>query len=129
MPLPVLLALVLGGISAIALILHLLGLSARARIAGAAEAMGIWNADQPNRPARRAHLAPDGTAALIETDRGPGLVFAMGADLATRPLDGATLRPHRGGLTITLPDFTAPRLRIALPDPDRDAWARRIPPA
>ncbi|HBV55038.1 MAG TPA: hypothetical protein DEF12_08405 [Rhodobacteraceae bacterium] len=126
MPLPILLALVIGGIATIALLLHLLGLSRRGKIASPEAAIAAWNDDNPNRPARSALLSASGELALIDTEHGPGLVFAMGADLATRPLADARLRPTQRGLALRLPDFTAPRLHLTLAPEERPIWAQRI---
>jgi len=68
------------------------------------------------------HIAPDGAAALIETDHGPGVVFAMGADSTGHRLDGAEIRETPKGLRIIFHDFATPRLDVPLPPEARARW-------
>ncbi|SLN09572.1 hypothetical protein ROG8370_00019 [Roseovarius gaetbuli] len=120
MPLSVLLPLVVCGIIGIAVILHLLGLSRPARLEGSARASAVWLREFPDAPPTRVILSHDGQAALIETEAGSGVVWAMGADTTARYLGGARIRRTAKGLRIDLPDFTAPHIRLRL-DPDEAA--------
>ncbi len=123
MPLPILLVLVVGGIGAIALVLHMLGLSARKVFADATEVRGIWESEFPDNPVRAVLLSHDRHAALIDTEDGQqGIVWPMGADAAARFLAGATLKKARNGLNINLPDFTAPRISLRLGEQEAEAW-------
>mgnify|MGYP000406725593 CR=1 FL=1 len=54
-------------------------------------------------------------------EHGPGLVFAMGADLATRPLADARLRPTQRGLALRLARQVPPRGEHALEHDGRQA--------
>lgn len=85
MPLPVLLTLVIGGISAIAILLHLSGRSAL-RVIDPEDAHADWHRHFPDDRIRSVLVARDGHAALVETDQGPGLLWAFGADTAARHL-------------------------------------------
>ncbi|MDT8328039.1 MAG: hypothetical protein RQ750_11765 [Roseovarius sp.] len=120
MPLSILLPMVGLGIAGIAVILHLLGLSRAAVLGDEAAARAAWLRECPDRAPRRIILSHDRHAALIETDAGPGVVWAMGADTTARPLKDARIRRTARGLCIDLPDFTAPHIRLRL-DPDEAA--------
>ncbi|MDQ7070277.1 MAG: hypothetical protein Q9M48_05995 [Rhodobacterales bacterium] len=125
MPLPILLVLVVGGIGAIALVLHMLGLSARRVFANESEAGAVWESEFPDDPARQVILSHDHHAALIDTVQGQrGIVWPMGADAAARYLIGATIRKTGKGLNIRLPDFTAPRISLRLDQDEADKWAK-----
>jgi len=126
MPLEILLALVTGGIAAIALLLHLFGYSAPLRLDDAG-ARRFWLREFPDSRPGAVHLADDGAAALIETDLGPGLVRAMGTDATAHLLTGAELEDRAAGLHIDLHDFAAPGLTVALSPQARDTWRRLIP--
>jgi len=121
MPLSILLPMVVLGIAGIAVLLHLLGLSRRAMLADEAAARAAWLREFPADAPINVTLCHDRSAALIETARGCGVVWPMGADTTARALDGARLSPTRTGLRIDLPDYTAPRIHITL---DKDEAAR-----
>lgn len=121
MPLPILLVLVVGGVAGITLLLHLLGFS-RARRFDPGEARAAWRREHPDCPPGAVHLSQDHCAALIETDAGPGLVWAMGADSAARPIPGARLIPRRGGALLDLGRFDAPRVRLTLTEAQQAEW-------
>ncbi|WP_420394877.1 hypothetical protein [Nioella sp.] len=122
MPLHILIILVVGGIGLIALLTHLLGLSRPLHLTSDAEARTAWLRIWPEDTIRATHIAPDGTAALIETDHGPGIVFALGADSCAHRLEGAEIRETPGGLRILFHDFAAPRLDVALDPAARSHW-------
>lgn len=124
MPLEILGPIVLLGIIGIGFVLHLMGFSEPHRFASHQEAEAAWDRDFPQAPAQRALLSSDGTAALIETDQGPGIVWPMGADHAARLLTGAEIETEGERLSIRLPDFTAPRVCLALSPEDRATWAQ-----
>ena len=122
MPLHVLIILVVGGIGLIALLTYLFGLSKLLRFESDAEVRAAWLRQFPEDTIRATHIAPDGTAALIETDHGPGIVFALGADSCAHRLEGAEIRESPGGLRILFHDFAAPRLNVALDPAARAHW-------
>jgi hypothetical protein len=122
MPLGLLLTLVIGGIAGIALALHLLGLSRQHRFDDAADAARAWDRECPEDPALRVTLSHDRHAALIETARGHGIVWPMGADTTARDLSGARITRTRAGLRIDLPDFTAPHVHLHLDAAEADRW-------
>ena len=123
MPLPVLLALVAGGIAGIALLLHLAGRSRRA-VLDPHSAAAAWLRENPDDTVTGAIVSADGHAALILTRRGKGLVWSMGADTTTRPLRDFALRETPQGLVIRFRDFTAPRARLRLDAAERRHWRR-----
>lgn len=122
MPLPLLLALVVGGIGAIALILHVLGHSRPLRLAHAGEVRARWLREFPDDQVTQVVLCGDGRAALVMTRRGPGLVYAMGADSAVHGLNGARIRETARGLRIDLNDFAAPGVTLTLGPQAKARW-------
>jgi hypothetical protein len=122
MPLSILLPMVIAGIAGIALLLHLLGLSKPAVIADEAQARRAWLREYPDDPPLRVRLCRARSAALIETARGCGVVWPMGADTTARHLSVAGVRRVRTGLTLDLPDYTAPRIRLRLSPEEVEQW-------
>ena len=126
MPLKLLLILVFGGITGIVVLLHFLGLSARATLRDESEAAQAWAAEFADDPALDVTLCRNRHAALITTARGRGIVWPMGADMTARYLTGARIKPTKTGLRIDLPDFTAPHIHLTLaPDEARD-WPKLL---
>ena len=123
MPLGILVPLVICGIASVAVLLHLLGLSQPASLADEHAARAAWRDEFPDTPATRVVLSHDHSAALVQTRKGPGLVWPMGADTTARFLTDATITQTATGLRIDLPDYTAPHIDLRL-DPDE---ARRWP--
>lgn len=114
MPLSILLPMVGAGIAAIAVLLHLLGLSRKAELADEAAARAAWLREFPADTVLCVTLCRDRGAALIGTAQGPGVVWAVGADTAARRLEGARAHRTAEGLSLDLVDFTAPRVRLRL---------------
>ncbi|MGI3185778.1 hypothetical protein [Nioella aestuarii] len=125
MPLHILIILVVGGIGLIALLTHFLGLSRALRLTSADEARTAWLRGWPEDTVTAAHIAPDGSAALVETDHGLGIVFVLGADSCAHRLDGSDIHETPGGLRILFHDFATPRLDVAL-DPEALTHWRQI---
>jgi hypothetical protein len=121
MSLSVLISLVVGGIAGIALLLHLAGRSRLAALTDAA-ARNAWLRHFPDDRIVRVLVAHDGHAALVETHRGKGLVWAFGDDTVVRPLDAAALHDRADGLEFRFPDYAAPCARVALDADERRAW-------
>jgi len=128
MPLPILLILVVGGIAAIALLLHLSGKSRRL-VMSPEDARSAWHRHFPDDTIREALITPDGHAALILTDQGPGLVWAMGLGTAARHLLDVDLIDTPDGLTVMFHDFTAPNVTLHLPEDMRARWLTLMAPA
>jgi hypothetical protein len=122
MPLSILLPMVVLGIAGIAVLLHLLGLSHRAVLADAAAARAAWLREYPGDAPVHVTLCQDHSAALIETGRGRGVVWPMGADTTARYLDGARAHRTKIGLRLDLPDYTAPRIHLSLDPDEAAAW-------
>ncbi len=122
MPLEILLILVFVGITGIVVLLHFLGLSARATLRDKAEAARAWAAEFADDPALDVALCRNRHAALITTARGHGIVWPMGADTTARYLTGARIRPTKAGLRIDLPDFTAPHIHLTLDLDEARDW-------
>lgn len=117
MPLPFLIVLVVGGIAGIAVLLHVAGLSRPRRFESESDARAAWSREYSEAEIRQVILAQDRSAALIVTNLGPGVVWAMGADSTARLCPGAHIAQSRGRAVLHLPDYTAPRITLAL-DPD-----------
>ncbi|MCW9043286.1 MAG: hypothetical protein OQK05_08070 [Pseudopelagicola sp.] len=123
MPLNVLLPVVVIGIIGIAVILHMIGLTAPRRLADKAEALAAWAREFPESPAIDARLSADQRAALIEcADGDAGLVWCFGADTVARPLVDFDLLDTETGLDIRLHDVAAPRVSVALTPEERPRW-------
>ena len=122
MPLHILLPLVVLGIAGIALVLHLLGYSRRATIRDRAHAERLWRHHWPEDEVSDALVATDGHAALVQTARGPGILWAFGADTSARLLAGARLMPGNDALRLRLRDFTAPSVTLRLPPDEARTW-------
>ncbi len=127
MPLSLLLSLVIGGIAAIALLLHLTGRSQR-RLLSVEDARREWNRHFPDDDIVDVTLAPDSHAALILTRQGPGLLWAMGADTAARRLRDFDLIETPKGLTVRFHDFTAPHVTLRMEPELRARWIIRMDP-
>ncbi|SLN64092.1 hypothetical protein PEL8287_03516 [Roseovarius litorisediminis] len=122
MPLSILLPMVVIGIAGLVLLLHLLGLSHPATLTGDADARAAWAREFPDDTATRVILSHDHHAALIETARGTGIVWHMGADTTARYLAGAHITRTARGLRIDLPDYTAPHINLTLDADEADKW-------
>ncbi|MCB1366483.1 MAG: hypothetical protein KDK00_01860 [Rhodobacteraceae bacterium] len=125
MPLTLLLVFVVLGIAGIFLLIRALHPTPDLTFGDAAQASAIWDRQNPDMPARSLHIAPGGGHVLVETDAGPGLLWAFGADPVSRLFDTAPQLVDTGqGLTLITHDFTAPKVTIPLADPaSRAAWA------
>lgn len=125
MPLELLLALVVGGISGIAVLLHLTGRSRQA-VLTAGSARSAWLRHFPNDCVIKVLPAASGQAALVLTEGGPGLLWAFGADTVGRPLAAARIRETAAGLRFEFNDFSAPGLSLSLPESERRQWLELI---
>ncbi|MFW8635765.1 hypothetical protein [Cribrihabitans pelagius] len=137
MPLLLLLALVAGGISAIAVLLHLTGWSQRAVLdAGSARRAWLRHCPEAGPGEVLVNAARDAALLLPRTGAGPnaaaadtGLLWAFGADTAAHSLEGARISAVPAGLRVVFADFAAPGVTIRLTDQERGAWLARLPSA
>lgn len=130
MPLPILGALVVLGISGLVFLVHLMGGTKRPTYADEAEATAALLLDYPDADIRRTTLADDGRAALFELASGVGYAAPFGEGRLTRIFQAGDIRlvdDGQDGLTLHLTDYTAPRLsmKIAGAD-DRAVWQARL---
>ena len=121
MPLEILLTLVIGGIAGIALLLHLAGRSRRC-VLSREGAEAAWRRHFPGDRIAEVTVAHDGHAALVLTDRGPGLLWAFGADTVARRLRDYDLIDRGDRLRVVFHDFTAPAVSLALDASERRHW-------
>ena len=98
MPLHILLVLVIGGIAAIALALHMLGLSKTPQFTPDS-AREAWLRHRPDDTILDLHVTQDGFAARVLTDQGRGVLWHMGADSCARLLNGSETLHARGSTT------------------------------
>jgi len=125
MPLELLIALVVLGISGIAAMLHLTGRSDR-RVMDMSAARAAWLRHFPEDAPHQMTLAANGQAALVETARGLGVLWSFGADTVGRYVDGARLDDTRHGLRLRLPDYAAPRVLLRLTAEERPLWRQKL---
>lgn len=126
MPLDILIILVVVGIAGIAVLTHLLGLSKPKTFLTEAQARAAWLREFPDNTVTSVTLCASAQAALIMTQAGPGIVWAMGADSTARLLNGATVSATETGLTVTLPDYGAPRIALCLTPDEALLWTNHI---
>jgi type II secretory pathway pseudopilin PulG len=111
MSLPILVAMVVVGISAVVAAVHLSGGSARARLAGADQALQRFATDFPDVTAHSVFLTEDGDTAFLQLDNGAvGIVHGLGDKFLTRIVSSAnvadvTARDDRT-VSLRLRDFT-----------------------
>ncbi|HKK84963.1 MAG TPA: hypothetical protein VJ942_05505 [Roseovarius sp.] len=122
MPLNVLLPMVVFGIVGIAVLLHYMGWSKPATLADESAARKAWLEEFPDDPPKRVVLSHDHHAALIDTEKGHGVVWPMGADTTARYLTDAKITRTTKGLRIDLPDYTAPRIHLTLDTDEANQW-------
>lgn len=125
MPLELLLILVIGGISGIALVLHLTGHSQIPPMDDATARAG-WLRHYPDEPAIDLLLARNGRAAVVFTADEHGVVWQTGADTIARKLGDHAFQETPGGLVIRFDDFGAPRLKLALSDAEASNWKQQL---
>lgn len=128
MPLELLLILVIGGIAAIAVLLHLSGRS-QERLLDDAEARRAWHRQFPESRIAEQIVAQSGHAALIrDTDASAplGLVWSFGADTVARTLQDVTLHQTPNGLSIRFADYSAPHVRLQLTATETQRWQQII---
>ena len=110
MSLPVLAVMVVFGIAAIVMAVHLTGGSRLARLADEAHARRRFAEDYPDEEVADVVLANDGAAAFLVLLGGRlGVVQAIGGHFLTRivlPGDIAVLKMESSGLTLRSRDFT-----------------------
>lgn len=127
MPLIILLALVIVGISGIAVILHLMGKTSL-RLMDPEDARAAWHRHVPDEAVQQVIVADSGHAALILTEQGPGLVWSFGADTVARHLLDFDLIDDGENLKVIFHDYTAPKAILHLTDAERRQWQSLMEP-
>jgi hypothetical protein len=129
MTLPILAALVVGGISAVVLLVHGFGWTDGPPFATPAEAETVFKHETAAANIQQTVLADDGRSALFGMTKGTGILARFGRGTVARvlsPQDIWLIESTAKGLTIRLHDDSAPRLRIALADGDMRQAALRL---
>lgn len=125
MPLEIVLVLVIAGIGAVAALLHLSGRSKRT-VMLPEQARADWVRHFPDDIVIDVTVSNDGHAALIRTEQGPGLLWALGIDTVGRHLLDYDLVDHSDGLHVIFHDFTAPQVTLHLTEDERTRWRQLI---
>lgn len=130
-PLPILLGLVVGGLTVTTAALHWMGWSETATLESAEAAAARFALDHPDHTVAEVVLADDGSAALLALEAGGiGLVTAMGDRFVVRTLQRGSLssvHSDPGQLILRLTDIAFPRARFRLAaSPLRDRWVARL---
>jgi len=126
MPLEILLPMVVFGIAGIAVLLHLLGLTGKRTFHTQDQARASWMSEFPQLPAKSIKISENHQYALIDTAKGLGLLWPMGADCTARLLTGAEVSMAKRHLIIRLPDYTAPIIRLNLTAKEAAQWVKQI---
>lgn len=126
MPLIILGPLVVIGILAIALILHLSGRTAPRRLATEAEARDAWAREYPENPALTVLLSSDNRAALIRATRGLGLVWCLGDDTVARIVTKSKTHTTATGLAFERREFAARRINVTLDADTLALWQSQL---
>ena len=126
MPLEILGPLVVLGIAGIAILTHVMGFSRPYTFADEEDARARWLREYEDDQVTAVTLSHDRHAALIETDHGPGIVWAMGADTAAKRLTAPRLEPRPDGLRLRFRDFTAPAIRLRLDPSEAAIWQDKL---
>lgn len=128
MPLEILLVLVVGGIAGITLLLHLTGRSQRC-VLSPETARDHWVRHFPDDTILDVTVAHDRHAALVRTEKGPGLLWSFGADTVAQHLLDYDLLDRTDGFEILFHDFGTPKAIIHLDDLERPHWRNLMEPA
>ena len=129
MPLHILGALVVIGISGVVLLVHCLKMDRAEAFADAAAAEAAFLADFPAVVIGEASLCDDARAAVMTTGAGVGIVIRFGAGRLTRllgPGDVRAVEERSGALRLRLADFGAPVIDLAFADDGKRAEMKRI---
>lgn len=131
MSLPVLVALVAGGIGFIVLVIHLAGGTRNARLEGVEAALARFAEDFPEENASRVVLADRGAGAFLALDGGrTGIVQSFGDRFLTRihrPGEDRVERVGDAGMTIATGEFAWTGGKYVFADAaDRDFVASRL---
>lgn len=126
MPLEILLVLVVGGITGIAILSHSLGLSKRRAFQSADDAQAAWQREYPSSSVTDIILSQSGYAALIQTRRSIGVVWTMGDDTCARILRSPKIARVKTGLRLRLADYAAPVIKLELSTEETALWAAKL---
>ncbi|MEO1733099.1 MAG: hypothetical protein AAFR45_05650 [Pseudomonadota bacterium] len=127
MPLHILIILVVGGIAGITVLLHGLGYSRSKQLQDSAMLRDEWLRHFPedsfdDLDSFEFLISSNKDRAILRSDQGYGLLWAMGADTAARRLDTLRWKETRTGLAIRFDDPGAPSVHIRLDPADRPLW-------
>ena len=123
MPLDILAPLVVVAMVGIAAILHMSGMS-RVDVLTLDRANEDWIGQYPDLTPQKVTLSSNAMAALVETVRGPGLIWVFGADTVARMFSQTpAISETTSGFILGTGDFTAPRVNVELTDEaERARW-------
>ena len=125
-PLPVLLALVVVGVSLSAGLIHWVGWSAEAVLDEAA-VRRLLALDAPDEAVLDVALATDQRSALVSLETGSAVVFVLGDRLVSRRLPEAVrIETYPERLRLRLPDPGCPRIDVRLHPDVCQHWLARL---
>lgn len=127
MPLEILLVLVVGGIAGVTVLLHLTGRSQR-YVLSPETASRQWARHFPDDTVLDVTVAHDHHAALVRTEKGPGLLWSFGADTVAQHLLNYDLLDRTNGFEILFHDFGTPKAIIQLDEFERTHWRTLMEP-
>lgn len=125
MPLEILLAMVVAGISLLAALLHLSGRS-RIRALSQDDARAEWHRHFPDDSIRDVIVAQNARSALVLMDGQRGILWAFGADTVGRHLKDFDLTEKPDGLRIDFHDFATPGVSLTLTPTECERWKSLI---
>ncbi|MEX5599919.1 hypothetical protein [Pseudophaeobacter sp. C1-32P7] len=128
MPLEILLIMVIGGVSAVAAILHLSGRSEQT-VLSVEDARAEWHRHFPDDVILQVLIAENGHAALVQTEGGTGLLWAFGADTVARHLIDFDVFETGTGLRLEFHDFGTPGVSLSLAPHERADWQQMMIPS
>lgn len=127
MPLPVLVAMVVVGVSLVVLLVHLTGGSRLAEIANAEQATARFLIDYPEAAVERGIVSADRRDAVLELGDGHvGLVHVVGSNFLTRFVSRGEMAARasgQGAVDLLTHDLTWPRAHMTFSD---DETARDV---
>ncbi len=124
MPLPAVLIIAIIAIAVLAVVLHKLGYTKRAKLADETQARDLFEKENPGSVVDEAALSRDGRTALLilrGEDHSLGLIQSIGDEFLTRILGAGQIarvdKKPGNTLNITFNDFTYPRARVQFRSP------------
>lgn len=85
-----------------------------------------WRAAFPADKISQVDIAATGRAALVETDKGLGILWRLGTGMMTRRLPCRSIDDHASGLRLRFADLTAPVVLLRLDPEEKVRWRAKM---